>query len=300
MANALFITGATGFVGRHLLGRLDPARYPQVYCLGRRPTAVAPGPFRIVEGDLADARRYAPALASTDTVIHLAAATGKAPREEYFRVNAGGTEVLLEAAERAGVRNFLYVSSIAVRYPDTSGYYYAQSKQLGEDAVGRSRLRFAIVRPTIILGRDAPAWTLLGRLSRAPITFLPGDGKTRIQPIYVDDLVDCLVSVLDDDLFTRDTFEVGGPEPVAFEAFLRTAHRLYHGKEPRVVHLPLAPLIRLLAILEKPLYSHLPITAGQLSAFRYDGTIRANSLFDRHAPRMKPVDDMLRLLVGHG
>src|SRR5205823_14764221 len=64
-----------------------------------------------------------------DTVIHLAAATGRLPPEEYFATNVDGTRDLLGQCRRAGVRNFLFVSTIAARFPDLKHYPYAQSKR---------------------------------------------------------------------------------------------------------------------------------------------------------------------------
>jgi NADH dehydrogenase len=299
------VTGATGFVGRHLLPRLDPSNYRRITCLTRSgqippELSLASGRWEFVTGSLLDADTYARALAGSDAVIHLAAATGKARPDEHFRVNAEGTRVLLDASRKAGVSRFLHVSSIAVTFPDTGHYPYARSKQLGEAAVSRSGLRYAIVRPTIILGEDAPAWGLLSKLARAPVTIIPGDGQVRIQPIYIDDLVDCLASILDDDRFRDETFELGGPEPIPIGTFLARAHALYHRREPRVVHLPLAPLLGLLGLLERPFSRLLPVSVGQFASFRYDGTIRPNPLFQRHAPRMKTIDEMLRLSIGHG
>lgn len=297
----LLITGFTGFIGRHLVKRLDSSKYDQVYCLSRhaRPTATSLSHraiFQVIPGTILNPKDYASHLGSVDTVIHLAAATGKRPAAEYFAVNTEGTRILLEECLRAGVRRFLHVSSIAVKYRDKSRYYYAQSKELAECAVKQWGIAYTIVRPTIVIGADSPIWQSLSRLGRSPITPIFGTGKNLIQPIYIDDLVDCLLLILDQDMFLNDTVELGGPEKITLEEFLAAAHSAYHGKKPRTVHLPLTPLFCSLSILESSFYSILPITVGQLAAFYNDSTIEENELFQQRKPHMRRVKEMLMLV----
>jgi nucleoside-diphosphate-sugar epimerase len=140
----LFITGASGFIGRHLLAKLDPEQYDSIYCLTRRESTAKKlaeqNRFHWVIGSLFDSTVYGGCLDSSDTVIHLAATTGKAQPQEYFRVNATGTRYLIEQCKQRGIKNFLYVSTITVKFGDKSNYHYAQSKQEAEEAVKRSGL----------------------------------------------------------------------------------------------------------------------------------------------------------------
>src|SRR5215471_10099588 len=108
--SSLFITGSTGFIGTNLLRRIDHQRYQKIYCLARTQINQPGLPENVVfvQGDLADPESYARYLSSCDTVIHLAAATGKAAPDQYFNVNAKGTELLIEQSRLRGVRNFLY------------------------------------------------------------------------------------------------------------------------------------------------------------------------------------------------
>src|SRR5262249_28211951 len=154
--------GASGFIGRRLLERLDPEEYDSIYCLTRSEFAARnlgnQKRFHWLVGSIFDSDVYGRCLDSSDIVIHLAATTGKARPEEYFRVNAIGTRYLVEQCKRRGVKNFLLVSTIAVKYRNKSDYPYAQSKQEAEEAVKQSGLNYAIVRPTIVLGKESPGW----------------------------------------------------------------------------------------------------------------------------------------------
>jgi NADH dehydrogenase len=300
---SLFITGSTGFIGRRLVRKIDPSGYRRIYCLirptpGNRESLAEQGRFRWVEADLLDADVYAPYLASCDTVIHLAARTGKAAPDEFLRVNALGTQLLVKQCEQNGVKNFLYVSTIAVRFPNKARYYYAQSKELGEQAVRNSRLNYAVVRPTIVIGPEANIWKTLSRLASKPLLLMPGDGKTRIQPIYVEDLIDCLLSILSQNLFRREVLELGGPEEITFEHLLRRIHLFYYGREPSVFHIPIKPLLGLVNFAEKR-FSAFPITAGQLSAFSFDGTIETSRMLALPTSEMKDVNRMLEQVISN-
>ena len=300
--SSLFITGATGFIGRSLVSKLDPANYRSVYCLSRAGAAesfATENHIQVVKGDLCEPESYAGALDSCRTVVHLAAVTGKAAREQYFEVNARGAEKLIEQCERSGVENFLYVSTIAVKYPDKSRYYYAQSKELGEAAVKASRLRYLIVRPTIVIGPGGGAWRALSTLARGPLVALPGDGKARMQPIALEDLVACLRTILAENLFTNEILELGGPEALTCEQFLKRIHARYHGKEPTVFRLPLKPLIAMLSVMEKIFPSVAPVTVGQLSAFWQDGAAEPINAPSLAGLRTTSVDQLIERMAAY-
>jgi nucleoside-diphosphate-sugar epimerase len=300
VAGSLFITGARGFIGRRLLARLHPGRYDHIYCLSRESMNTGTSPatnLTWLEGSLFNSDRYAHCLNSSVTVVHLAATTGKAPVEEYFSVNRDGTQHLLMRCGEKKVKKFLHVSSIAANYRDKSHYYYAQSKLEAEEIVRKSGLGYAIVRPTIVLGRESSGWKSLARLARLPWVPVFGDGSTRIQPIEVDDLVDAMIAVIEESEFHNESFDLGGPDVLTIEEFLVKVHRLYCHAEPKVVHLPYQPVKGALSLAEGYFSSILPLNAGQLSVFVQDGTIAANRLYAQQRPRMKNIDTVLRLLV---
>jgi nucleoside-diphosphate-sugar epimerase len=303
MVKSLFITGANGFIGRHLLARLDSQKFDHVYCLTR--TDINPREcareknFHWLVGSVFDSTIYNESLDSVDAVIHLAATTGKAQRDQYFTVNFNGTQYLLDQCKQQGVRNFLYASSIVVKYKNHSDYYYAQSKQKGEDAVIQSGLNYTIVRPTIVLGKDAPNWKALSSLARLPLIPVIGNGTTPIQPIDVDDAVDSIISIIQEGEFRNESIDLGGPEILSIEDFLKRIHRLYNRDQPRVIHLPHKPLRWLMAFTEKYLSRLMPLNAGQLSLFVEEGTITANRICEKRRSHMKDVNTMLKALISN-
>ncbi len=299
-----FLTGATGFLGSRVLTALR-ARGVHVVALDRTGVLrsrldrerVGTGRVETIAADLSEPARYRDALASADVVMHLAALTGKAPARDHVRVNAEGTEALLDTCRRVGASRMLFVSSIAVKFPDKRGYYYALAKARAEEAVRASQLRFTIVRPTIILGPGSPVLAALGRLAALPVIPVFGDGRTRVQPIDVDDLAEYLLAVLVQDRFHGETLELGGAASLTIEDLLiRIRNILRPDGGGRVVHVPLGLVIPPLRAAESlGLGRVLPVSVGQLSSFRFDGTVQSNPLYESRLGDLRDLQETLSM-----
>jgi nucleoside-diphosphate-sugar epimerase len=278
MVDGLFVTGGSGFVGRRLLKAL-PALGRPVYALQRTGGSgdAAIAGVQQVAGDLLEPATYAAALSKCRTVLHLAASTGRAAAADHLRTNAEGTARLLAAAKTAGVTEFLFVSSIAAAFPDTRGYHYAIAKRTAEESVRASGIPFLIIRPTIILGPGAPILGSLEKLALLPVTVVPGSGRVRVQPIHVDDVVRCLMAAARDRLFAGETVAIGGPDVVSFRDLLGEIRRTRKGATGGAVRVPLPALQTPLRMAEAAgLTKVLPITAGQLTSFKFDGLAEPN------------------------
>jgi nucleoside-diphosphate-sugar epimerase len=295
MTGAIFLTGTSGYLGSRLLPRLASDGARRIVCLSRRkPVDSVSGNVEFVRGDLLERESYAGAIAGCDSVVHLAAATGKHAPAEYMRVNRDGTEALAIEARRAGVQRFLHVSTIAVKFSDKSHYPYAQSKQQAEAIVAKTGLRWIVVRPTLILGKNAPGLIGLSRLAGLPIVPVFGDGRTLVQPVFVDDLAACLIAILKDDRFEGQTMEIGGPQVLSIEDLLLSIRRAQGGRGTTVLHLPARPIAACLGWMEPFLRALLPFTAGQLASFSNAGTIDPDPWVEQQQVKMKSVDEMLQ------
>lgn len=296
---SLFITGASGFLGSKILERIRPEEYESITLLGRR-MPVLPDQLRsatnisVVQGSLADVDLYGSSLSQNTYIVHLAAITGKADPEDYYSVNTEGTRLLSEAARKAGVSGILFVSSIAVSFPDRKGYLYADSKEKAERIVQDSGLAYCIVRPTIILGDGSPIWNSFYKLAQSSTIVLPGNGKTRIQPIHVEDMASLIRSILSSQRFRNETLELGGPEVVSMEDFVCRIHRASKGGKPKVLHLPLGFIVMFLRAIEKVNRNLLPVNSGQFASFKNDGVAVPNDLWEASRAGMQDIDTMLK------
>lgn len=190
MSLTLAITGGTGFVGRHVL-RLAAERGHIVRALTRRPQPDGDG-ILWVEGALDRPTSLATLVAGADAVIHIAGVVN-APDEAGFEAgNVAGTAAIVEAAENAGVRRFVHVSSLAAREPGLSAY--GRSKAGAEALVTRAPLDWTLVRPPAIFGPGDTEMFEMFRMARRGVVALPPGG--RLSVIAVEDLARLLLDLV--------------------------------------------------------------------------------------------------------
>lgn len=194
------VTGATGFIGRHLVPHLA-GRAASVAALSRPSSdrgPVAASNLHWVEGDLADARAIEALVAGAEVVVHLAGATKAPGRAAFHKVNATATGALVAASARAGVRHFILISSLAATRPAVSDY--AASKAAGE-AVAlamRGAMPVSIVRAPAVFGPgDTATLPLFSMIARGWLP-VPGGpaGRNRFSVVDVEDLCRDLVALV--------------------------------------------------------------------------------------------------------
>jgi NADH dehydrogenase len=286
-----FVTGGRGYVGSRFLetlaGRGRPVRALMRGTADESDAAWTRTHDEPIYGDLLEPGVWGETLQGCTTVVHLAAITGKAHPDAIRRVIVDGTRGLLAAAKRAGVGHFVFVSTIAVRFPDQRHYPYAHAKGEAERLVRESGLPFTIVRPTIVVGPGAPVIEGLATLALAPLTPIFGDGHTPVQPIDVRDLAFALAEIAAAEP-VGDVVELGGAETVSLEELMARIRRVRGGGPPRALHLPIAPFRTVLGGLEPLLRPLLPLTAGQLATFANEGVAQGAAQGTR-----RPLDEGL-------
>jgi nucleoside-diphosphate-sugar epimerase len=257
----ILVTGATGFIGGHLVAELA-ARGVRVRALGRDETTLAhlAGPnVESFRADLRDRERIADACRSVDTVYHVGALSSPWGKTADFEaINVGGTETVLEGCRRHGVRRLVYVSSPAVLsngthqtnltddtpYPAHFTSVYARTKKEGEDRVNAARndLETVIVRPKAVFGPGDRA--LLPRLlAAARQGRLPqiGDGTNRVDLTYADNVVHGLLLAGESAVAVGRTYTItNGESPLLWEVITAVLSRLGISPIRRIVPVPVA------------------------------------------------------------
>ncbi|HWB43620.1 MAG TPA: NAD-dependent epimerase/dehydratase family protein [Gemmatimonadales bacterium] len=257
------VTGATGFVGSHLVEALR-RRGDQVTALVRSPAkaaALEPLDVRLVAGDLDDPASLARAVEGQELVFHVAGLVAARSESEFMRCNRDGTESLLAAGAAAGVSRFVLVSSMAAGGPATPGRpltgaeparpvtAYGRSKLAAEAAVTAGSLPWVILRPPTVYGpRDREVLKVF-RMARLGVAPVFGDGSQQLSAVHGGDLAQALVAAGTAPETCRKVYYPCHPEVSTSAAFVRAVGSAM-GRRLSLVPIP-APVGRaLLAVTE--------------------------------------------------
>ncbi len=202
----VLVTGGTGTLGRQVVLRLRQGGH-RARILSRHPE----GHVDAVQVDLASAAGLSKALAGMDSVIHLASAAREPWR--FRATDVGGTRRLLEAAQAAGIRHFVYVSIVGA---DRVAYPYYRAKVAAEKVVQEDRVPWSILRATQF---HALMEVFLGTLSRFPwVTAIPFEWK--FQPVDARDVAEHVIEVVAGEPAGRLP-DFGGPDVLEFKTIGR-------------------------------------------------------------------------------
>lgn len=253
----VFLTGASGFVGSHMLRRLLRDKY-EVRALVRRPGSLAGNSSQSrleeVAGDINSPRLHEQ-LAGCDAVINLVGIIQERGRATFEAVHHLGTKNLVEAAHAGGIKRFVQMSALGARPKDASPYH--TTKFAAEQEALSSGIPAVVLRPSLIFGPGSAFINQMVSVMRAAPLFrpIPGTGKYRFRPVHVDDVVDCFVQSLANESATGETINlVGGEELTLDEIGDEIASCL--GVRKSVLYIPM-PVMKAAATF----FSFLPITA---------------------------------------
>jgi NADH dehydrogenase len=291
----ILVTGGTGFVGSRIVHALRTESRP-VRCLVRKPERAAQldaWGCELVQGDVTDPDSLARAVEGVDAVVHLVAIIQGKP-EEFERVMTRGTESLVAAAERAGVRRFVLMSALGTSEGTRELTPYFRSKWAMEQAVQGAPFEHVIFRPSFVFGRDGGILPTFFRLVRySPVTPVVGPGTQRIQPIWVDDVAAYFAGSIDLEGAAGRTFEIGGPDVITWDdLYSRIATVL--GKRRAKLHLPFG-LMRAQAKVIEALPGPSPITPDQVKMLEVGDNVITNDEAQRTFElALVPLDEQLR------
>ncbi|MGE5590830.1 MAG: complex I NDUFA9 subunit family protein [Bacillota bacterium] len=236
------VAGGTGFIGSHLARRLVLEGY-EVSVLSRHagkgggPAGAMTG----VAGDVLDLKGLVRILPGFDVLViavQFPGAPVEKPRrgQTYLHVDGQGTINLAAAARTAGVKRIVYISGAGTRPGQKAPWF--QAKLIAEAAVRDSGIPYTIFRPSWVYGpEDRSLNQFVAFARRLPFVPVIGSGRTRIQPLLVDDLADAVALCLGREAAVNQTYDIGGPQTLTMDEIIRTMLTVM-GKRKPLLHTP--------------------------------------------------------------
>jgi uncharacterized protein YbjT (DUF2867 family) len=265
----ILVTGATGFVGSHLVRRLRKENIP-VRAIVRTPAkaqALRDLGAEVVAGDIADPWSLIAAAEGAERVVHLVGIIQEERGATFRSVHVDGTRNVLEAAAKVGVKHFFHQSALGTREGAKSEYH--RTKWEAEALVRESGIPYTILRPSLIYGPGDLFTVRLAEMIRlSPVLPVIGSGRSRVQPVFIDDVVSCIVKAIMSDAFRGRVLEIGGPDQLTYTEVTKTIADAL-GVDRPAVHLPL-PFMRLMAKAAEMVLPKPPVTTDQLIMLQED------------------------------
>jgi uncharacterized protein YbjT (DUF2867 family) len=292
----ILVTGASGFVGRHVVQALLAAG-KDVRALVRDPEQGASLGCELVQGDMTDAASLRRAVEGVEAVAHLVAVR-QGKEEKFQRVMVQGGRDLLDAAKEAGVKRFLLMSALGTREENVDVVPYFRAKWDVEQLVKGSGIDHVIFQPSFIFGPDGgiiPTFRKLVKL--APVTPIIGSGERCIQPIWVDDMAAYFVEALSLEAATNRTFEIGGPDAVTWNEFWARYRQALGIRRRPTIHMPVG-LMRVNALVTERLPGDIPLTRDLLTMLEHEDNVVTNDeALQTFQLALVPLDEQLRRLA---
>lgn len=291
------VFGGSGFIGRHLVRRLVADGHTvrvavrDVEAAGFLKPMANAGEVVVVSADISDPAMVEATVAGSEAVINLVGILYERGRRTFQRLHVEAAGTVARAATSAGVKRLVQMSALGAALDSPAAY--GRSKAAGETAAAEAFPGVTIVRPSVVFGREDNFFNLFAGLSRLtpilPVFGCPvipridlfkdggfvdidiyGDGGTRFQPIYVGDVADAIVSILDDASTAGRTFELGGPRVYSFKEIMELL--LAHIDRRRL----LVPIPFAIAAIDAWFLEWLPVpplTRDQVNLLKHDNVV---------------------------
>ena len=291
----VLVTGGTGFVGPRVVRAIVESGH-EVRALARdrqKASHVAALGAELVEGDLTDPASLRGAAAGVDAVVNLVAIR-QGRREEFQRIMVDGNRSLLLAASEGGAQRFILMSALGTTDETKDLVPYYGAKWQMEQDVRASSIPHVIHRPCFAFAKDGGILATFRKIAKlAPVTPIPGSGRQRIQPIWIDDVAEYFARSVELDEATNRTFELGGPDVVSWNEFWERLKKALGVRRPSM-HMPIG-LMKVNALVTERLPGNIPLTRDLLKMLEGpDNVVSNDDAVRTFQLPLVPLDEQLR------
>jgi uncharacterized protein YbjT (DUF2867 family) len=261
------VFGGTGFVGRRIVRHLRESG-TRVRVVSRHPGRAEDDGIEQIAADAHDERSVAAAVAGAEGIVNAISLYVEHGSDTFHSVHVEAAGKIAKAAQQAGIRRLVHLSGIGANAASPSPYI--RSRGEGEAAVQTTFPGAVIARPAVMFAADDAFLSTILRLLRSlPAYPTFGDGRTRLQPVYADDVAAAIARILQQSQKPYPVYELAGPRVYSYEELLRTIARIA-GLRPVLMRMPFAlwdVLAGLAEMLPQP-----PLTRDQVKLMQIDTT----------------------------
>lgn len=266
--STIVVLGGGGFVGRHIVARLVSEGHRVVVPTRRREDVrhlILLPTIEVVEGDIHDPAVLARLFAGSAAVLNLVGIINESGGATFDRVHVELPRKVIAACHNAGVPRLLHMSALGARADAPSRYL--QTKAAAEAMVAASGLKWTILRPSVIFGREDGFLNMFARLVRMMPVVALASPKARFQPVYVGDVAHCFVHAIADEITFGGRYDLCGPKVYTLRELVA-----YVGEVTGAVR-PIVALGPALSSVMATVLEHLPgkvLTRDNLASMRKD------------------------------
>ena len=212
------ITGANGFVGKHVVKALAKKRISVVGIVRKgKESSINFGDI-ITSEDLSE-NYLSSKLHGCYVLMHFIGQGKQTVDSDYQKVNVDLTKNAVKLCKNAKIKKIIYISGLGVSKDTTFGYFI--SKFQAEQEIINSGLDYTIFRASYIIGKDDPLSLLLFKQMKKGVIVIPGSGRYRLQPIFVGDVVKVVLQAITQKQFSNKIIDLVGPKTITFNDYVR-------------------------------------------------------------------------------
>lgn len=288
----ILVAGGTGFIGSAIVRELVRQGQPVRVLTTNAPRArrrLQGLNIEIVEGDVTRPETLPPAISGVDTIVYAVTFHGfpvEQPRRglTFDQVDRGGAENLLRLVEAGQLRRYVYVSGAGAA--PAAPQHWFRAKWAAEQAIQGSGIPYTIFRPSWVYGPEDQALNRFVGFARwLPFVPVIGDGKQRLQPVFVEDVARAVTACLEVETARNTVLELGGPDVMTMNEVLQTLLEVM-GKRRLLLHIP-TTLVKLAAFFLQFLPNP-PLSPQAVDFATGDALADNRALLETLNPRLTP------------
>jgi NADH dehydrogenase len=293
----IFITGASGFVGTHIVKNLVNAGH-RVRCLVHAHTpSYATDSLELFTGDILDPSTLLAGASDCDAIIHLVGIIRPKPKTgaTFVRLHVEACKNIIQTARQAGIKRYLHMSANGAK--QNSKAEYLRTKGEAEALVHESGLDWTIFRPSLIIGQGGEFTTLLHQqVQRLPIVPVVGDGNYKLMPVAIEDIAQGFVKALTQPNSINQTYQCCGLNCYTYNELIDLFATALDKGSAHKVHVPLLLLQPITRMLER--FSLYPLTSEQITMLTGGNICKESSWYHKLELTATPLADSIKKALG--